>query len=456
MKWESERRSQVFADCSLASQFKIFPQSQSWMLLPSQLSPQSSMRAARLTLYFLAPTVSALIWIFPEQRATWSGGFDTNQFIDVTGAHAFVAAGPDDLRGPCPGLNALANHNYIPHNGVVSVLQAILASFEVFGFGLDLVTVAGVLGLLYGAEVPLLEFSIGGPPGGLGGILGGILVYSQSEGKPSGLSVTHNQFESDSSATRCDLDEWRSGDDFSVQPDVFQNLLDLIAQNPDPIGAIIEHRVNRLRHSKAYNPYFFYGPVEMLISCITHTLIPGLMMNHSATYPEGYFSAEGLSSLYGVSRGPNGLLKYTRDERIPHHWYRRPLSDPYLGPTHGLPDLLRMWFTYNETLVIGGNIGTVNSFIPIDIRDFTFNAYTPENLLEGSNAACFLFQFVQVAIPGLSNNLEALLAGILTQVADAVEQQMLELELACPKLEAFKLESLEMYPGYRKGGKRSV
>lgn len=41
----------------------------------------------------------------------------------VTGDHAFQA--PDfekgDQRGPCPGLNALANHGYIPHNGIVSV-----------------------------------------------------------------------------------------------------------------------------------------------------------------------------------------------------------------------------------------------------------------------------------------------------------------------------------------------
>lgn len=38
------------------------------------------------------------------------------QLVDVTGKHAFVppnfAAG--DQRGPCPGLNALANHNYLP------------------------------------------------------------------------------------------------------------------------------------------------------------------------------------------------------------------------------------------------------------------------------------------------------------------------------------------------------
>lgn len=44
------------------------------------------------------------------------------QLVDVTGAHTFTP--PDfsagDQRGPCPGLNALANHNYLPHNGVAA------------------------------------------------------------------------------------------------------------------------------------------------------------------------------------------------------------------------------------------------------------------------------------------------------------------------------------------------
>jgi len=58
-------------------------------------------------------------------------GFDADaQRIDVSGEHAFVppdfAAG--DLRGPCPGLNALANHNYLPHNGWASLTQFVEAT----------------------------------------------------------------------------------------------------------------------------------------------------------------------------------------------------------------------------------------------------------------------------------------------------------------------------------------
>ena len=59
--------------------------------------------------------------------------FNENQLIDVTGDHAWVAPGPNDLRGPCPGLNALANHGYFPHNGVVPVAVGASATEEVYG-----------------------------------------------------------------------------------------------------------------------------------------------------------------------------------------------------------------------------------------------------------------------------------------------------------------------------------
>lgn len=47
------------------------------------------------------------------------------QYVSNTGAHAFVAPGPTDQRGPCPGLNAMANHNYMPHNGIATIQQFI-------------------------------------------------------------------------------------------------------------------------------------------------------------------------------------------------------------------------------------------------------------------------------------------------------------------------------------------
>ena len=61
----------------------------------------------------------------PRHYQEWSQEKDKRQLgfnaqaqaIDVSGSHAFLPPGAGDLRGPCPGLNALANHGYLPHNG---------------------------------------------------------------------------------------------------------------------------------------------------------------------------------------------------------------------------------------------------------------------------------------------------------------------------------------------------
>ena len=73
-----------------------------------------------------------------EKRQSGPGGlpfttFNEDQLIDVTGDHAWVAPGPNDIRGPCPGLNALANHGYFPHSGVVPLATGASATEEVYG-----------------------------------------------------------------------------------------------------------------------------------------------------------------------------------------------------------------------------------------------------------------------------------------------------------------------------------
>lgn len=42
---------------------------------------------------------------------------EDDQLISLTGAHAYASPGPGDIRGPCPGLNAAANHGYLPRDG---------------------------------------------------------------------------------------------------------------------------------------------------------------------------------------------------------------------------------------------------------------------------------------------------------------------------------------------------
>jgi hypothetical protein len=52
---------------------------------------------------------------------------DSSKPIDISGKHAFKAPGKGDQRGPCPGLNVLANHGYISHDGITSYAEVVTA-----------------------------------------------------------------------------------------------------------------------------------------------------------------------------------------------------------------------------------------------------------------------------------------------------------------------------------------
>ncbi|KAJ3493560.1 heme-thiolate peroxidase [Agrocybe chaxingu] len=49
-------------------------------------------------------------------------------------AHPWKPLRPGDIRGPCPGLNTLASHGYLPRNGVATPVQIINAVQEGFNF----------------------------------------------------------------------------------------------------------------------------------------------------------------------------------------------------------------------------------------------------------------------------------------------------------------------------------
>lgn len=78
---------------------------------------------------FAREDIEAAIAKLESQRR--APGFDAaKQYVSTHGQYAFVApkapnTANGDQRGPCPGLNAMANHGYIPHNGVATIQQFI-------------------------------------------------------------------------------------------------------------------------------------------------------------------------------------------------------------------------------------------------------------------------------------------------------------------------------------------
>ncbi|KAK7446345.1 hypothetical protein VKT23_014551 [Stygiomarasmius scandens] len=96
--------------------------------------------------------------------------------------HRYIAPGPNDLRGPCPGLNTLANHGYLPRDGrninVTTILDAgfngyhmqpgvlelaakvsLLTSNDPFTFTLDDIKLHG--NIEHDASISRVDFALG-------------------------------------------------------------------------------------------------------------------------------------------------------------------------------------------------------------------------------------------------------------------------------------------------------
>ena len=50
---------------------------------------------------------------------------EADQYVSVTGQYTYASPAADEIRGPCPGLNAAANHGYLPRSGIVSLEETV-------------------------------------------------------------------------------------------------------------------------------------------------------------------------------------------------------------------------------------------------------------------------------------------------------------------------------------------
>ncbi|KAJ7620482.1 Cloroperoxidase [Mycena polygramma] len=146
-------------------------------------------------------------------------------------AHAFLPAKATDARSPCPGLNTLANHGYLPRNGrnftIATLMDGALAGFNL---NWEPILVAAKFGLL-----------------------------SRDDGNSfdtmslDALSL-HNLIEHDASISRNDFGDG-TGDNVHFNETTFSTLAN---SNPgkdyyDPTAAGVVQRA-RLAHSVATNP----------------------------------------------------------------------------------------------------------------------------------------------------------------------------------------------------------
>ncbi|ORY86991.1 Chloroperoxidase [Protomyces lactucae-debilis] len=368
------------------------------------------------------------------------------QFVSNSGSHAFQAPRNlgqpgGDIRGPCPGLNAAANHGYISRDGVTNLVEAIQGTNAVFGMGLDLGGFLSAYSVLQVGDPLTQKWSIGGaPPATLGNLVGI---------KPQGLTGSHNRYETDSSPMRGDLYQF-NGNNFGLQLSQFKEFYNYHAGEENPnytFEDLVKFRSARFTESIQKNPYFFYGPFTgAQVSQAAFTFISAFMSNHSAEYPNGFLSRSTLQSFMSVTGTPdnNGAnLKFVPgNERIPDNWYKRAISNPYSITAFTL-DALRIFAADPRILSVGGNTGTVNSYVGLDLTNATNGLYNAGTLAQGNNAACYLYQAAQLPF---ADSLKTLTGPLLSAV-NAISNQYLKAPVACPQLQQFDKSFTNQFPG---------
>lgn len=211
--------------------------------------------------------------------------------IEVTGDHAFIPPNFEagHQRGPCPGLNALANHGYISRDGVTSLVEVTSAISSVYGMGLDIALILSTMGTVFvGNPISLSPgFSIGSSDPGAQNLLNNVVGLL---GTPRGLNGSHNIIESDGSGTRSDL--YVTGDASTMDLEKFRALYDEFSgPEIDTFDIFKKSAARRFNESLMTNPNFYYGPWTGFIARNAGFLFSSrLFSNYSTENAQGVMS----------------------------------------------------------------------------------------------------------------------------------------------------------------------
>ncbi|KAK9419456.1 hypothetical protein SUNI508_07431 [Seiridium unicorne] len=319
--------------------------------------------------------------------------------------HPFQAPGATDQRGPCPGLNTLANHGYIPRTGIATIGQINAATAKVFNMGADLSSLLATGGALDGGDILSQKMSIGGPDDRVG-VANGAL--NDVFGTPSGIAG-HGKFnEGDASATREDF--YLNGDNISFKPELFKQLHQQALAKGDgtySVDAIKEHFKNRYAASKAANKQFYFNLPSAGVVMGAYYFIPGFFSNGTIGLG-GVANEASITSFYGAKPARENAwqdadLSYTHvPERIPEvGWYRRATPMTVVEAVGGILDV------YLYALPALGGSGADQSWVvgPLDVPN------NPQAL------SCFLYNAIYANFPAELFNSVTLLASVVNTVS---------------------------------------
>lgn len=307
-------------------------------------------------------------------------------------AHRFVAPGPNDIRGPCPGLNAAANHNFLAHDGIVTFNELVDAQQNVYNVGYDLAVLLALLGLtLTDGDIATERLSIGCDA------TSRTSVNPALTGSEPGLDG-HNKFESDTSLTRDDY-FLGGGDNFSFNATLFRMMTETTGGNYNREG-LSKYRAQRYQQSLAENPNFFFGPLTLLLygaSSFLYELMP--------SGPDYKPDKPTISSFFGAQAQADGTYTFSA-ERIPANWTNR------VAPYTTADVTAEILAQYLENPVLFGGATGNGGFDLISWGGFIKNGSLVA-APDAATTACLLYQLV--TFPVTSN-----LNGVITPTVQAL------------------------------------
>ncbi|CZT23931.1 related to chloroperoxidase [Ramularia collo-cygni] len=150
-------------------------------------------------------------------------------------------AGYGDSRSPCPGLNSLANHGFLNHNGKdITIPQLVKGGREGMNMGADFMSIIGAVGLQSSPFPSSGKFDL------------------------SDLDQHNFPIEHDGSLSRQDA---FFGDNYDFNKTIFNQFLsNFHGAAKTTIPTTSKARYSRIQDSQARNPTFTYGALQFLLS----------------------------------------------------------------------------------------------------------------------------------------------------------------------------------------------
>ncbi|CZT50958.1 uncharacterized protein RSE6_12033 [Rhynchosporium secalis] len=316
------------------------------------------------------------------QKGNEKGGYKVP--ADGDDAHKFIAPTKNDIRGPCPGLNAAANHGFLARDGITTFNELVDAQQNLYNVGHDLSVLLALLGLTTtDGDIVTERLSIGCDATSRTSF-NPLLTGSQP-----GLDG-HNKFEADSSLTRNDF--FPTGDNYKFNGTLFKMMTETTGglYNRDNLA---KYRYERYQQSLKDNKNFYFGPFSLLLygaSSFLYELMP--------SGPDYIPDKATISSFFGAQDNGDGTYSFNNQEKIPDNWYNR--VKPYSN-ADVVNEILAQYLEY--PVLFGGATGNGG----FDTLDFSGGIKNGKLIAvpDVSTTLCLLYQLATERVPSSLNSI---------------------------------------------------